>query len=60
MFYSVQYSVIFLKAELKKKYEQDELPNSLKLLENILVKNGGVYFVGKQVVTLTGKRVNFC
>ena len=37
------------KAELMKKFGTETMPNTMAILEKLLTKNGGKYFVGKNV-----------
>ena len=45
------------KAEMKKKFENETLPNSIMNLEKLLDANGGKYFVGNDVSFLFFFRV---
>ena len=50
-----------IQAELKKKYEEEQLPASLEHLEKMLSSCGnGEYFVGNKVICLTVRGISTC
>jgi len=47
------------KAELMKKFGTETMPNTMAILEKLLTKNGGKYFVGKNVTWADIEVANF-